>query len=77
MKPEIDVSTVSGANDFDLVMSYSSWIQNGSTEEKETFLNCPITKKRPLSTADLQVKDKIADGETLPAPFEDDFTDLE
>ncbi|XP_016326648.1 LOW QUALITY PROTEIN: DNA replication ATP-dependent helicase/nuclease DNA2-like [Sinocyclocheilus anshuiensis] len=76
MKPEIDMSTVSGTNDFDLVMSYSLWIQNGSTEEKETFLNCPFTKKRPLSTADLQVKDKIADGKTLPAPFEDDFTDL-
>ncbi|XDV50215.1 hypothetical protein PO909_019314 [Leuciscus waleckii] len=46
-------------------MSYSSWIKNGSTEEKETFLNCPITKKRPLSTAELQVKEKIADGKTL------------
>uniref|UniRef100_A0A8C2L6C1 DNA replication ATP-dependent helicase/nuclease n=1 Tax=Cyprinus carpio TaxID=7962 RepID=A0A8C2L6C1_CYPCA len=57
-------------------MSYSSWIQNGSTEDKESFLSCPITKKRPLSTADLQAKDKIADGKTLPAPFEDDFTDL-
>uniref|UniRef100_A0A672N518 DNA replication ATP-dependent helicase/nuclease n=1 Tax=Sinocyclocheilus grahami TaxID=75366 RepID=A0A672N518_SINGR len=43
------MSTVSGTNDFGLVMSYSSWIQNGSTEEKETFLNCPFTKKRPLS----------------------------
>uniref|UniRef100_A0A671L0V3 DNA replication ATP-dependent helicase/nuclease DNA2 n=1 Tax=Sinocyclocheilus anshuiensis TaxID=1608454 RepID=A0A671L0V3_9TELE len=43
------MSTVSGTNDFDLVMSYSLWIQNGSTEEKETFLNCPFTKKRPLS----------------------------
>uniref|UniRef100_A0A671QYG6 DNA replication ATP-dependent helicase/nuclease n=1 Tax=Sinocyclocheilus anshuiensis TaxID=1608454 RepID=A0A671QYG6_9TELE len=57
-------------------MSYSSWIQNGSTEDKETFLNCPITKKRPLSTADLQAKDKIVDEKTLPVPFEDDFTDL-
>uniref|UniRef100_A0A8C1UL35 DNA replication ATP-dependent helicase/nuclease n=1 Tax=Cyprinus carpio TaxID=7962 RepID=A0A8C1UL35_CYPCA len=47
-------------------MSYSSWIQNGSTEDKESFLSCPITKKRPLSTADLQAKDKIADGKTLP-----------
>uniref|UniRef100_A0A671QYH0 DNA replication ATP-dependent helicase/nuclease n=1 Tax=Sinocyclocheilus anshuiensis TaxID=1608454 RepID=A0A671QYH0_9TELE len=76
LKPEIDMSTVSGTNNFDLVMSYSSWIQNGSTEDKETFLNCPITKKRPLSTADLQAKDKIVDEKTLPVPFEDDFTDL-
>uniref|UniRef100_A0A8C1PFT5 DNA replication ATP-dependent helicase/nuclease n=1 Tax=Cyprinus carpio TaxID=7962 RepID=A0A8C1PFT5_CYPCA len=70
------MSTVSGTNHFDHVISYSSWIQNGSTEDKESFLSCPITKKRPLSTADLQAKDKIADGKTLPAPFEDDFTDL-
>lgn len=76
MKPEMDFSTVSETNDFDLVMSYSLWIQSGSTEGKDTFLNCPVTTKRPLSTAVLQVKDKIADGETLPAPFEDDFTDL-
>ncbi|XP_042592779.1 LOW QUALITY PROTEIN: DNA replication ATP-dependent helicase/nuclease DNA2-like [Cyprinus carpio] len=76
LKPEIDMSTVSGTNHFDHVISYSSWIQNGSTEDKESFLSCPITKKRPLSTADLQAKDKIADGKTLPAPFEDDFTDL-
>lgn len=76
LKPEIDMSTVSGTKDFDLVMSYSSWVQNGSTEDKETFLNCPVTKKRPLSTADLQAKDKIADGKPLPGPFEDDFTDL-
>ncbi len=76
LKPEIDMDTVSGTNDVDLVMSYSSWVQNGSTEDKETFLNCPIPKKRPLSTADLQAKDKIADGKTLPVPFEEDFTDL-
>uniref|UniRef100_A0A672SJL0 DNA replication ATP-dependent helicase/nuclease n=1 Tax=Sinocyclocheilus grahami TaxID=75366 RepID=A0A672SJL0_SINGR len=57
-------------------MSYSSWIQNGSTEDKETFLNCPITKKRLLSTADLQAIDKTIDEKTLPVPFEDDFTDL-
>ncbi|XP_077093322.1 DNA replication ATP-dependent helicase/nuclease DNA2 isoform X2 [Siphateles boraxobius] len=75
-KPEIGMGAVSGTNDLDLVMSYSSWIKNGSTEEKETFLNCPITKKRPLSTAELQVKEKNADQKTLPAPFEDDFTDL-
>jgi len=75
VKPEIGMGAVSGTNDLDLVMSYSSWIKNGSTEEKETFLNCPITKKRPLSTAELQVKEKI-DGKTSPAPFEDDFTDL-
>uniref|UniRef100_A0A8C1PNI4 DNA replication ATP-dependent helicase/nuclease n=1 Tax=Cyprinus carpio TaxID=7962 RepID=A0A8C1PNI4_CYPCA len=60
------MSTVSGTNHFDHVISYSSWIQNGSTEDKESFLSCPITKKRPLSTADLQAKDKIADGKTLP-----------
>lgn len=76
VKPEIDMSAVCGTNDLDLVMSYSSWIKNGSTEEKENFLNCPITKKRPLSTAELQVKEKVADGKTPPAPFEDDFTDL-
>lgn len=76
VKPEIDMGAVCGTNDLDLVMSYSSWIKNGSTEEKETVLNCPITKKRPLSTAELQVKEKIADAKTLPAPFEDDFTDL-
>lgn len=75
VKPEFDMSTVSGTNEFDLMMSYSSWIQNGSTEEKEAFLNCPIIKKRPLSTADLQVKDKIPE-KTLAAPFEDDFTGL-
>ncbi|XP_048060691.1 DNA replication ATP-dependent helicase/nuclease DNA2 isoform X2 [Megalobrama amblycephala] len=76
VKPEIDMGAVCGTNDLDLVMSYSSWLKNGSTEEKENFLNCPITKKRPLSTAELQVKEKVADGKALPALFEDDFTDL-
>lgn len=76
VKPEIGMGAVSGTNDLDLVMSYSSWIKNGSTEEKEIFLNCPITKKRPLSTAELQVKEEVADGKSLPAPFEDDFSDL-
>lgn len=75
-KPEADMSAVSGTNDFDLVMSYSSWMQNGSTEEKGTFLNCPVAKKRPLNTSELQVKEPIADVKTLPVPFEDDFADL-
>ncbi|XP_051504000.1 LOW QUALITY PROTEIN: DNA replication ATP-dependent helicase/nuclease DNA2 [Myxocyprinus asiaticus] len=74
-KPAIDINADSEAND--LVMSYSSWIQSDSSEEKENFLNCPVTKKRTLmGAAELQAKDKIADVNTLPALFEDDLNDL-
>lgn len=45
-------------------------------KEKRLFSTLQSLRRDPLSTAVLQVKDKIADGETLPAPFEDDFTDL-
>lgn len=73
-KPESDLSVVSETNELDLVMSHSSRILKGSSEE-ETFVNCPVTMKRPLKvTAELQAKDKSADGKTL--SLEDEFNDL-
>ncbi|XP_056616934.1 DNA replication ATP-dependent helicase/nuclease DNA2 [Triplophysa dalaica] len=61
-------------NVLDLVMSHSSRTQKGSSDE-ERFVSCPVTMKRPLKvTAELQTKDKSADGKTL--SVEDEFNDL-
>lgn len=70
------LSVVSETNDLDLVMSHSSRTQKGSSEE-ETLVSCPVTMKRPLKvTAELQAKDKSADGKTLSVSLEDEFNDL-
>ncbi|XP_057197424.1 DNA replication ATP-dependent helicase/nuclease DNA2 [Triplophysa rosa] len=75
-KPESDLSLVSEINELDLVMSHSSRTQKVSSGG-ETFFSCPVTMKRSLKvTAELQAKDKSADGKTLSVSLEDEFNDL-
>nr|XP_055027215.1 DNA replication ATP-dependent helicase/nuclease DNA2 [Misgurnus anguillicaudatus] len=78
-KPQSDPSIVSEAKPCDFVISHDSRMQKDSSEEeKETFLNCPVTTKRPLNaTAELQKKNKSADGKALSDSFEDEFNDLD
>lgn len=74
--PLTGLSVVYKTNELDLVMSHSSRTQKGSSEE-ETLFSCPVTMKRPLQvTAELQAKDKSADGKTLSVSLEDEFNDL-
>ncbi|XP_073729316.1 DNA replication ATP-dependent helicase/nuclease DNA2 [Misgurnus anguillicaudatus] len=75
-KPQSDPSVVSEAKPCDFVISRMQ--KDSSEEEKETFLNCLVTTKRPLNaTAELQKKNKSADGKALSDSFEDEFNDLD
>ncbi|XP_065152926.1 DNA replication ATP-dependent helicase/nuclease DNA2 [Paramisgurnus dabryanus] len=78
-KPKSDPSIVSESKRANGEISHDSRIQKDfSEEEKETFLNCPVTMKRPLNaTAELQKKNNSDDGKSLSDSFEDEFNDLD
>lgn len=72
-KPKSDLSVGSKTNE---LMSHSSRVLKGSSKD-ETFVNCPVTMKRPLKvTAEPQAKDKSADGKTMSVSLENEFNDL-
>ncbi|XP_066536208.1 DNA replication ATP-dependent helicase/nuclease DNA2 [Hoplias malabaricus] len=77
VQPKSEVAELSRDNQCDLMVSYSSWICNDDSAEKESVLKCPINEKKSFQDLPENKVEKLDVAEQALKTSEENFTVLE